>query len=104
MTTVMLDKDFVKEYSTLYDKTELSPLERDPFSETSMKLQDRGEYEFEEFLAVCNWKSNRTRTLVQSNTHANVSEIGRIAFNCSEDLRVQVLSLLRGVSTPTASA
>ena len=104
MTTRPLDRKFVQEFSTLYDQTELSVTEQALFSEISPKLQDRGEYNFEEFLAVCDWKSTRTRSLVQSNTRETVSEVTRIAFSCSEDLRVQVLSLLRGVSTPTASA
>lgn len=104
MTTRPLDRAFVQEFSDLYDQNELSVAESALFSETSSKLQTRGEYAFEEFLAVCDWKSTRTRSLVQSNSRETVSEITRIAFTCSEDLRVPVLSLLRGVSTPTASA
>ncbi len=104
MTTRPLDRIFVQNFSTIYDQTELSVTEQALFAEISPKVQDRGEYDFEEFLAVCDWKSTRTRSLVQSNTREKVSEVTRIAFNCSEDLRVQVLSVLRGVSTPTASA
>ncbi len=104
MTKRALDRIFVHEFSTLYDQTELSVEEQALFAEISPKLQVRGEYELEEFLAVCYWKSTRTRSLVQSNTRETVSEVTRIAFNCSESLRVQVLSLLKGVSTPTASA
>lgn len=104
MTTRRLDRIFVQEFSTLYDQTELSTKEIALFDEISPRLQGRGEYEFDEFLAVCDWKSTRTRPLVQSNSREMVSEVTRIAFSCSEDLRVRVLSLLRGVSTPTASA
>lgn len=104
MTIRLLDRDFVQEFSTSYDQTELSVTERSLLSETSRKLQTRGEYDYEEFLAVCDWKSSRTRSLVQSNSRETVSEVTRIALSSSEDLRVPVLSLLRGVGTPTASA
>ncbi len=104
MKTRDLDRNFVHEFRTRYDQTELSVTEQTLFDVISPKLQDRGEYTLEEFLAVCDWKSTRTRSLVQSNSREKVSEVTRIAFNCSEELQVQVLSLLRGVSTPTASA
>jgi hypothetical protein len=104
LTTRPLDRIFVQEFSAIYDQTELSTTELALFGEISPKLQVRGEYDYDEFLAVCDWKSTRTRPLVQSNSRGMVSEVTRIAFSCSEDLRVPVLSLLRGVSTPTASA
>jgi hypothetical protein len=104
MTNRKLDRVFVQEFSTIYDKTELSITECALFGETSLRLQARGEYEYEEFLAVCNWKTPRTQSLVQSNSRETVSEVTQMAFSCSEDLRAPVLSLLRGVGTPTASA
>lgn len=83
---------------------EISDTEVILFTEVSPKVQSRGRYELEEFFAVCEWKSTRTRPLVQRNLREHVYEVTHIAFNCSEWLQIPVLSALNGIGTPTASA
>ncbi len=99
-----LDSKFVEQFSELYNTNEISDTEVILFDEVSPKLQSRGKYELEEFFAVCDWKTTRTRTLVHRNRREHVSEVTHVAFNCSEWLQVPVLSALSGVGTPTASA
>lgn len=91
-------------FCEIYDEREESNLERRLFQQVSSGLQHRGFYEIEEFHDVCDWKTTRTRSLVRSNTAEDVEEISRIAFTSSEHLMVPILSILRGVSTSTASA
>lgn len=104
MSIYPLDDKFVQQFSKLYNTNEISATEVVLFAEVLPKLQSRGKYELEEFFAVCDWKSTRTRPLVQRNLCEHVSEVTHIAFNCSEWLQVPILSALSGVGTPTASA
>ena len=99
-----LDRAFVLEYSERYNKNEESKLERNLFSCVGPAVQRRGEYRKDEFLQVCAWKTSRTKSLVNSNSENLIEELTRIAFSCSEELRTSILKILRGVSTPTASA
>ena len=59
----------------------------------------------DDFLALCEWKSPRSRARCAANPAELVEEATRLAFAArSEQLRVGVLMLLDGVSWPTASA
>lgn len=63
-----------------------------------------GEYRFEDFLAVCKWKTPRTQPWCRQNAPDEVSEITRFALSTPvERLRIEVLRCLRGVDWPTAS-
>ena len=58
----------------------------------------------EEFLAVCSWKSPRTQPRCQSNSSEFIRGVTSCALSTlSEQLRIEVLTLLAGVSWPTAS-
>ena len=64
----------------------------------------RGHLTRREFLALCEWKTPRSRPRCQSNSDEFVREVTRAALSTSnEELRVRGLMLLRGVSWPTAS-
>ena len=66
--------------------------------------QRRGFLEQDEFLAIARWKTPRTQPLCASNPPPFVREVTRVAFATSnERLAIEVLTLLRGVSWPTAS-
>jgi len=57
-----------------------------------------------EFLALCEWKSPRTRPRCASNSEEFIAAVTGTALSTqNEQLRVEVLTLLRGVSWPTAS-
>jgi hypothetical protein len=67
-------------------------------------VRARGRCTREEFLALCEWKSPRSRQRYARNNAELVEETTEVAFAAkSEPLRVGVLMLLDGVSWPTAS-
>jgi hypothetical protein len=58
----------------------------------------------DDFVALCEWKTPRSRQLVAGNDAAFVEAVTRTALSTpSERLRIEVLTLLDGVSWPTAS-
>jgi hypothetical protein len=64
----------------------------------------RGFYVREEFLAVCAWKSPRSRPRVQANDAAAVEALTREALAApDETARMEALLRLNGVGVPTAS-
>jgi hypothetical protein len=65
----------------------------------------RGYYRRAEFLEVSDWKSARSRPLLQSNDAPAVEAATRAAFDTSDEAaRMGMLSGLRGVGVPVASA
>jgi hypothetical protein len=66
--------------------------------------QARGYFTKSEFLALCHWKTPRTGPRCAENEENFVKEVTRIALTSpNERLRIEVLTLLRGVDWPTAS-
>jgi len=58
-----------------------------------------------EFLKICAWKTPRSKPLCASNSEELIKEITNIAFTTNSDqLRIEILTLLKGVSWSTASA
>lgn len=58
-----------------------------------------------EFLAMCSWKSPRPRHLYQSNSSAKIRRVSIDLFAAKcEKQRVELLTSLKGVGVPTASA
>ena len=65
-----------------------------------------GYYTRRDFLTICRWKSPRTERLWsdESNSLDHVREVTGIALSTGDErLRIEVLTLLRGVKWPTAS-
>ena len=57
-----------------------------------------------EFLAVCAWKTHRSKSRCASNDPNLIREISQISLTTeSEELRIKVWTLLAGVKWPTAS-
>ena len=65
----------------------------------------RGHYTRAEFLALCEWKTPRSRPLVSANTAGGVRTATRAALGPAADERerIEALLALRGVGLPTAS-
>ena len=63
----------------------------------------RGYYTRGEFLALCEWKSPRSRPLVADNPRGAVARATRRALHGAERDRIEALLSLRGVGFPTAS-
>lgn len=58
-----------------------------------------------EFLIICAWKTPRSKPWCASNSEEFIEEITGIAFTTKSDqLRIEILTLLNGVGWPTASA
>ena len=67
-------------------------------------VRQRGYFLKAEFLDVCRWKTRRSQSRCQKNSEDFIREITSIAFSTqSEQLRIQILTLLQGVQWPTAS-
>lgn len=58
----------------------------------------------DEFLRICYWKTPRTQSKCRSNAESMIHEVTGLALSTKEEqLRIEVLTLLKGVSWPTAS-
>ncbi|HJQ71324.1 MAG TPA: hypothetical protein VKA70_20265 [Blastocatellia bacterium] len=68
-------------------------------------IKQRAYFNKLEFLAMCSWKSPRPRRLYESNSGAQIrrASIELFAAKC-EKQRVELLTKLKGVGVPTASA
>jgi hypothetical protein len=72
--------------------------------EISQRTRHEGFYNKADFMEVCRWKSPRTRPRCEENDEEYVREVTRIGLSTrNEQLCIEVLTLLRGVSWPTAS-
>jgi len=85
----------------------------DPNGETERKLQREvrprvrrtGYFTKRDFLTLCDWKTPRARRFREQNEADFIKEVTQTALSTpSERLRIEVLTLLRGVGWPTASA
>lgn len=64
----------------------------------------RGHMERDEFLALCKWKSPRTKHHCASNRDSFIRIVTSTALSAKDErLRIEVLTLLTGVNWPTAS-
>jgi hypothetical protein len=69
-----------------------------------LAAQARGYLERDEFLAICRWKTPRSKPLCERNRESFVTGVTRVALSTSdEELKIRVLLLLSGVGWPTAS-
>jgi hypothetical protein len=68
------------------------------------RVRARGYFTKPEFEQLCKWKSPRSQRKVAANSAEYIEEVTRTALSTeSEQLRIEVLTLLNGVSWPTAS-
>jgi len=66
--------------------------------------REKGYLTRDDFLALCKWKSPRTASHCRKNSAQFIREVTEISFSSeSEPLRIGILTLLNGVSWPTAS-
>jgi hypothetical protein len=68
-------------------------------------VRARGRFTRAEFLAMCGWKSPRARRLWKSNSAARIGVVSaRVLATRDERRRMELLTGLRGVGVPMASA
>ena len=104
MARIELTSLLVEQLALDYNNSEMGVIEEALFAITSPEVAARGFLNYDEFLKICEWKTVRTKSLVRKNSQEIVNEISKIAFSCSETLRVKILTILQGVAIPTASA
>jgi hypothetical protein len=85
----------------VYDKKNL---EQEIITSIAPKAKQNGFLDKKDFLKVCEWKTDRSKSRCDKNTDDNIREITSIAFSTpNERLRIESLTLLDGVKWPTAS-
>ena len=68
------------------------------------RVRQEGHYTKQDLMIIAHWKSPRTKLFVERNPESFVKEVTRIALSTpDEHLRIQILTLLAGVSWPTSS-
>lgn len=73
-------------------------------TELSTGVRKRGFYTRDEFVALCRWKSLRARRRYEELSKELIAEVTKIALGArAEELRIGTLTVLDGVSWPTAS-
>lgn len=93
----------LKKYSLSYsyDKGEL---EDEILTSIRDEVRKLGYLSKDQFLKVCKWKTDRSKTLCNRNDEQTIIDITSIALNHkNEKLRIETLTLLQGVRWPTAS-
>ena len=94
------DRDQVSYWASRYsysiDETLIEPI--------SLRARAAGYLTKADFLELCYWKSPRILPQARRNSEAFIQAVTRTALSTpSEQLRVEVLTLLRGVGWPVAS-
>ena len=70
-----------------------------------LHIKQQAYFNKQEFLRMCSWKSPRPRRLYQSNSSAVIRRISFKVFAAeSEKEKIELLTSLKGVGIPTASA
>lgn len=94
------DPKLIRRYAARFDAT----VDRVVELEIGQRSRANGIVSRADFLALCNWKTPRTRPRCESNPEDFVLAVTRAALTTpSERLRIEVLTLLDGVNWPTAS-
>ena len=95
------DRRLVRPLAARFDVAGDAAIER----EVAPRVRANGHLTKADFLAVCGWKSPRSRPRCEENSDELVRAVTGVALSTScEQLRVEALTLLRGVHWPTASA
>jgi hypothetical protein len=68
------------------------------------RTRERGYFTRNDFLKLCRWKTSRSQKRCANNSQNVIRETTRIALsNPCERVRISILTILEGVSWPTAS-
>lgn len=92
--------------SQIHAWAECYPAESDAHVEKVIapSVRKRGYFKQDEFIELCHWKTPRSQQRIMSNPEGFIKDVTHTAFTTpNERLRIEVLTLLNGVSWPTAS-
>jgi len=94
-------KEFIQNLEYYIDQYEL---EKQIFR-MGMAIKERGWLEKSEFLTICLWKSRRPKRLYDLNSSKVIVSKSKLSFIEKDELkRMKILTELKGVQIPTASA
>lgn len=96
-----LTTDFIDRWSKRYP---LGEPERGLFTSVGPNVHNRGHYLLDELLAVVTWKNKRGRAVAAGNTADEVEQITGAALGAPDEIKHRILTLLKGVRVPVASA
>ncbi|QCX38660.1 hypothetical protein FF125_09525 [Aureibaculum algae] len=69
------------------------------------EIKNRGWLEKSEFLTICLWKSRRPKRLYDLNSNDEIMSNSKLSFAEKDELKkIKILTKLKGVQIPTASA
>ena len=100
----------IKQYNNLFELIEdnLSTTEPSNWKDLFHRMEKakiRGYLTKDEFLEVCIWKSPRPKRHYLSNSEASIKEIsGEVFSSNSDEVKIGLLTTLKGVGIPVASA
>jgi len=98
--SLRFDKEDIEYWAHLYNGDSDDPIEK----EIVPRIRSADFVTRPDFLKLCDWKSPRIRRHCEKNSEEFVEAVTRTAFSTTnEQLRIEVLTLLRGVSWPVAS-
>jgi len=100
--TLQFPEEKLPEWSRRYDYTTRVP--ESTVAEKGKKMQEQGHLTLRQIAQICEWKTTRSKSMVQKNTDAFVREVTSACSDSeTEQFRISVLTLLHGVGWPTAS-
>lgn len=81
------------------------PLNWQSFFDKISKAKEKGYLTKDEFVEICNWKSSRPKRHYLKNSEEVIKEISKkVLASNSEDEKIELLTSLKGVGIPVASA
>src|ERR1700722_2080728 len=98
-----IDRSFVLSWAALYEQ-HMDSTEPKLLGEVGPAAAARGHYEPDGFTEVARWKTPRSRPSILANSYSDIRQITAMAFAAPEPVQHRALTLLKGVSVPTATA
>ncbi len=95
----MIEQPWIDAWSKKYEITYDSNL-----TDLGNRVRQRRRYDRDDLLAIGRWKAARATSRMSQNTDNEIHEITGLALSASEPLRHRILTLLKGVGVPMASA
>jgi hypothetical protein len=95
-----IDATWIDHWANHYDESHDAKLQA-----IGRRLRERGYYDRQDLLDVGRWKArSRTQSRLGANTDSEIRDITRIALEADRPYQHRILTLLKGVQVPTASA
>ncbi len=97
----MIDAAWIDDWAEHYDKD----YDTKVLNEIAPQVRERGYYDRQDLLDVGRWKARgRTQSSLKDNTDKEIRDITRMALEAELPYQHRILTLLKGVQRPTASA